>query len=189
MREITCGGRLRGGGAVPGAVPVGSGGRRRFPSSDSRDAAAAFLGRHLYTARPPPPTQRRSDGRTRGGVSGGCFSGPPLLLVLLRAAVAGSTRARWVNMLGLARRVPAGLAFASGQGEGGAPPRRGKQSKAAPDAGLVLRWASLSVCPRRLLRCNFFISEVPPGAARGLHYRQPSRLNPPPSARSHRAHI
>lgn len=70
MREITCGGRLRGGGAVPGAVPVGSRGRRSFPSSRSRDAAAAaaLLGRHLYTA-------RAADGRTDGRPRGGCFSG------------------------------------------------------------------------------------------------------------------
>jgi hypothetical protein len=60
MREITCGGgRRRGEGAIPRAVPVGSRGRRRFFSS-SRDAAAALLARrHLYTDRP-------ADGRRVG---------------------------------------------------------------------------------------------------------------------------
>jgi hypothetical protein len=115
MQEITCRGRIHGGGAVPGAVPVGSGGRRCFPSSDSGDAAATLLDRHLYTARPPPPTQRRTDGRAAAS-SEVASREPRCYWCCCAPPATGSTRAPLVNMLGLARRVPVGLAFASGQG-------------------------------------------------------------------------
>jgi hypothetical protein len=84
---------------------------------------------------PPAPTDPAADGRTRSGVFGGCFSGTPLLLVLLRAA-RRRIHARSVGEYAwLGSASPGGPRFcvrAGGEATrvgGGAPPRRGKQSK------------------------------------------------------------